>query len=129
MRDVEGFNAKLALVITCSVGTMACAYRFAAIALISLPAALSSGQVVIIVAWIAAVPAAGAPVDHHGWANGPVRRLGRALCEGVADTEIILDRLDVNTAGGIRDVLDAIRAIGTPTGASACPTPPSPRIN
>ncbi len=53
VRDVEGFNAKLALVITRSVGTMACAYLFAAIALISLPAALSSGQVIIIVAWIA----------------------------------------------------------------------------
>ncbi|HWF25025.1 MAG TPA: hypothetical protein VG275_06245 [Solirubrobacteraceae bacterium] len=29
VRDVEGFNAKLALVITRSVGTMACAYLFA----------------------------------------------------------------------------------------------------
>ena len=28
------------------------------------------------------------------------------------DTETILDRLDVHTAGGIRDVLDAIQAIG-----------------
>jgi hypothetical protein len=35
-----------------------------------------------------------------------------------ADTETILDRLDVNTAGGISDVLDAIHAIGNPTGAS-----------
>ena len=34
--EVEGFNAKLALVITRSVGTMACAYGFAAIALIML---------------------------------------------------------------------------------------------
>ena len=51
--EVEGFNAKLALVITRSVGTMACAYVFAAIALISLPAAINSGQVIIIVAWIA----------------------------------------------------------------------------
>ena len=50
LRDVEGFNAKLALVITRTVGTMACAYLFAAIAVISLPAALSSGQVIIIVA-------------------------------------------------------------------------------
>ena len=43
--EVEGFNAKLAVVITRSVGTMACAYVFAAIALISLPAAVTSGQV------------------------------------------------------------------------------------
>src|SRR5438309_4030645 len=53
VRDVEGFNAKVALVITRSVGTMACAYLFAAIALISLPAAINSGQVIVIVSWIA----------------------------------------------------------------------------
>src|SRR4030081_3509679 len=53
VREVEGFNAKIALVITRSVGTMACAYLFAAIALISLPAAITSGQVIVIVAWIA----------------------------------------------------------------------------
>ena len=53
VREVEGFNAKLALLITRSVGTMACAYLFAAIALISLPAAISSGQVIVIVAWVA----------------------------------------------------------------------------
>jgi hypothetical protein len=53
VREVEGFNAKVALVITRSVGTMACAYVFAAIALISLPAAINSGQVIVIVAWIA----------------------------------------------------------------------------
>src|ERR1700716_326081 len=51
--DVEGFNAKVALVITRSVGTMACAYLFAAIALISLPAAITSGQVIVIVGWVA----------------------------------------------------------------------------
>jgi hypothetical protein len=34
-----------------------------------------------------------------------------------ADTETILYRLDVNTAGGITDVLDAIQAIGGPPSA------------
>ena len=53
VHEVEGIDAKIALVITRSVGTMACAYVFGAIALISLPAAISSGQVIIIVAWIA----------------------------------------------------------------------------
>jgi branched-subunit amino acid permease len=28
-----------------------------------------------------------------------------------ADTETILDRLDINTAGGINDILDAIHAV------------------
>lgn len=39
--------------ITSLVSTMWCAYIFAAIALVSLPAAIKSGNVVIIVAWIA----------------------------------------------------------------------------
>lgn len=47
------FNRKLALAITSSVGTMACAYLFAAIALISLPKAIASHDVIVIVSWIA----------------------------------------------------------------------------
>ena len=47
------FNRKLALLITSSVGTMACAYVFAAIALISLPKAIASHDVLVIVSWIA----------------------------------------------------------------------------
>jgi hypothetical protein len=50
---VGGFNAKLAVAITGAVGTMACAYLFAAIALISLPAAISTGQTIVLIAWIA----------------------------------------------------------------------------
>src|SRR5438874_13580602 len=38
--EVEGFNAKFAVLITRGVGTMACAYLFGLIALISLPAIL-----------------------------------------------------------------------------------------
>lgn len=41
-----------------------------------------------------------------------------------ADTEIIMDRLDANTAGGIRDVLEAIHAMAAPT--SAAPTSAAP---
>ena len=47
------FNTWLAVKITKTVGSMWMAYIFAAITLISLPAAISSGQVIIIVAWIA----------------------------------------------------------------------------
>ncbi len=47
------FNNKVGLRITKSVGTMWCAYLFAILALISLPAALASGSAIIIVAWIA----------------------------------------------------------------------------
>jgi len=47
------FNTWLAVKITKVVGSMCMAYLFAALALISLPAAIASGQVIIIVAWIA----------------------------------------------------------------------------
>ena len=47
------FNSWLAVRITNSVGTMACAYIFAAIALISLPAALKSADPIVIVGWVA----------------------------------------------------------------------------
>ncbi len=53
MNAVAQFNRKLAEKITSGVSTMWCAYLFAAIALISLPNAIKSGDTIIIVAWIA----------------------------------------------------------------------------
>ncbi len=53
MGEVEGFNAKLAVLITRLVGTMWCAYLFTFLALISAPQAFSSGDKIIIVAWVA----------------------------------------------------------------------------
>jgi hypothetical protein len=47
------FNAWLAIKITNGVGTMLCAYIFACIAFISLPAAIQSGQLIVIISWIA----------------------------------------------------------------------------
>jgi len=47
------FNQKIATKITSFVSTMWCAYIFAAIALISLPAAIKSGDRIVIVAWVA----------------------------------------------------------------------------
>ena len=66
--EVEGFNAKLAVIITSGVGTMACAYLFALLAFVSLPAILIEANVlkrsdvpvfftkpglILIVSWIA----------------------------------------------------------------------------
>ncbi len=45
-------NARVGLGITLVVGTMWCAYIFAIIALLSLPSAIRSGSLVLIVAWI-----------------------------------------------------------------------------
>ena len=48
-----GINGKIGLAITKSVGTMWAAYVFFALSLISLPAALASGNTLVIVAWVA----------------------------------------------------------------------------
>lgn len=49
---VNRFNAWLAVKITSGVGTMWCAYAFAALALVSLPSAIRSGDPVVVVSWI-----------------------------------------------------------------------------
>lgn len=46
-------NRRLAVWATDAVGSMTCAYLFGILALISLPAALLSGSVIIIVGWVA----------------------------------------------------------------------------
>lgn len=49
----RGLNAQLAIGITRGVGSMWCAYAFGLLALISFPAAIQSGDPIVIVAWIA----------------------------------------------------------------------------
>ena len=132
--EVEGFNAKFAVVITRTVGTMACAYLFALIAFVSLPAILIQANVltnkdvpsfftkpglILIVAWIAQtfLQLVLLSIIMVGQSVQSSASDARAAKE-FTDTEIILDRLDTHTAGGIKDVLDAIDAIGKPT-----PTP------
>ncbi len=115
---VEGFNAKVAIVITRSVGTMACAYVFALLALISLPDAIKAGRPAII-SWIAQtflqlVLLSIIMVGQTVQSVASDARAGKQF----TDTETILDRLDVNTAGGITDVLDAIHALDPPASST-----------
>ena len=49
---VDRFNAWLAVRVTKGVGTMWCAYAFAALAIVSLPAAISAHSLVVLVSWI-----------------------------------------------------------------------------
>ncbi len=51
-KEQVGFNGRVAVLITDAVGTMWCAYVFAAIALVSLPEAIKGG-VAPLIAWIA----------------------------------------------------------------------------
>ncbi len=134
IREVEGFNAKLALIITRSVGTMACAYAFSLLALLSLPAILIQAGVlarsdvpnfftkpglILIVSWIAQtfIQLVLLSIIMVGQSVQSLASDARAEKE-FADTETILDRLDTHTAGGLREVLDAIHALpgATPRG-------------
>jgi hypothetical protein len=47
-----GLNGKIGLMITTLVGTMICAYAFGIIALVSLPSAITSHNLTIIIAWV-----------------------------------------------------------------------------
>ncbi len=47
-----GVNGKVALTLTTVVGTMWCAYAFAALALVALPSALQDGSMLAIIQWI-----------------------------------------------------------------------------
>jgi hypothetical protein len=108
----EGFNAKFAVVITRGVGTMACAYLFAVIAFISLPSALNSGQLIVIISWIAqtflqlvllSIIMVGQNVQSHASDARSERTY--------EDAVMILDRLDANTEGGIKTILDRLDQI------------------
>ena len=53
MNNLATFNRRIAEKITSFASTMWCAYLFAALALISLPAAINTGDVITIVDWAA----------------------------------------------------------------------------
>jgi hypothetical protein len=109
--EVEGFNAKLAVIITHAVGTMACAYVFTLLALVGLPGAIQGG-VLTIVQWIAQtfLQLVLLSIIMVGQAVQSNASDARAENE-FKDTETILDRLDVKTTGGLHDVLAAIEQV------------------
>ena len=53
MSKFTEFSNNLAAKITATVGSMGCAYIFTLVALISLPAAIASHSVIVIVSWVA----------------------------------------------------------------------------
>ena len=109
MGEVDGFNAKAAVLITRSVGTMWCAYLFTALALVSLQSALKTGDLVIIVAWISQTffQLVLLPVIIVGQNVQGEASEARAQ-KTFEDTETIIDRLDLHTKGGITTILERI---------------------
>lgn len=52
-KDSLSWHERIAVKITGFIGTMFCSVLFALIALVSLPAALSTGNIVVIIGWVA----------------------------------------------------------------------------
>jgi hypothetical protein len=109
---VKGFNAKAAVLLTRGVGTMAAAYAFMLLALVSLPAAIRSGDPVILVSWVSQTFLQLVLLSVIMVGQGVQAAAGDARAEkNLTDTEKVLDRLDEHTQGGITTVLDAINAL------------------
>jgi hypothetical protein len=127
--DVEGFNAKFAVLITRGVGTMACAYLFAVIAFVSLPAILIQANVltssdvpkfftkpglILIISWIAQtflqlVLLSIILVGQRVQSAASDERAEKEF----ADTEAVLDALNLKTEGGLTTILEAVEGKGT----------------
>ena len=118
VRRVDGVNAKIAVFLTNIVGSMWCAYVFAIIALIGLRPALQPGGEGII-AWIAQtflqlVLLSVIMVGQNVQSVASDVRSQRTY----DDTVKILDRLDIHTDGGIKDLADRIDALEAKLGGT-----------
>ena len=107
--SMQRFNQAVAIKVTGAVGSMYCAYIFAAIALISLPSAVSSGNVIVIVSWVAQtflqlVLLSVIIVGQNASGEASDARAVKTL----ADAEAILDRLDTRTQHGLAEVMAEI---------------------
>lgn len=108
----DNFNAKVAVLLTKVVGTMWAFWLFNGIALVSLPSAVKTGNLTVIINWVSS-----------NWIQLillPALMVGQNLQNVAADaradkmfndTELIVDRLDTRTQGGITEILTAISAL------------------
>src|SRR5271163_903435 len=123
MGEVDGVNAKFAVLITRLVGTMWCAYLFGVIALLGLGPALKPGGEGII-AWIAQtfLQLVLLSVIMVGQTVQSLAADARAT-NTFKDAETILDRLDLHTQGGLKAILDRLDEIAPQ--ATTTPNQPS----
>jgi hypothetical protein len=115
----ERFNAWLAVWTTRLVGTMWCAYLFAAFDCLALPTALRQGLYGI-VQWVASfflqlVLLSVIMVGQNLQAVASDARAAKTF----EDTEVIIDRLDTATRGGLTEVLDRLADLEAKLGPPA----------
>ncbi len=121
-RDVaaaDTFNAKVAVLLTRVVGTMWAFWVFNGIALVSLPSAIQTGQLTVLINWVSS-----------NWIQLillPALMVGQNLQNIAADSRAAktfedietvkagmattLNALDTKTEGGLKEVLDAIHRL------------------
>jgi hypothetical protein len=108
VRRANGVNAKIAVFLTNLVGSMWCAYVFALIALIGLRPALKPGGEGII-AWIAQTFLQLVLLSVIMVGQNVQSQASDARAEHTyTDTLEILDRLDIHTQGGLKDLADRL---------------------
>ncbi len=130
MSEVEGFNAKLAVIITHAVGSMAMAYIFCLIALTSLPAVLIEAGVltpsdvpkfltkpglILIVAWVAQTFIQLVLLSIIMVGQDVQSIASDARSENTfKDAQAILDALNTETEGGLQTILHAVERLAKP---------------
>lgn len=127
---VQRFNSRVAVTVTRIVGSMWCAYAFAAFDLISLPDAVRGGTATM-VSWIAQtflqlVLLSVIMVGQDVQAKASDARAALTFDH----TTQILDRLSLETEGGVKAIYDAVVALsarlGPPPPVIPAPRAPSP---
>lgn len=108
---VSRFNSRIAIFTTKIVGTMWCAYVFAAFDCLALPTALQQGLYGI-VQWVASfflqlVLLSVIMVGQNLQATASDARSAKTF----EDTEVIVSALDVHTEGGLKVLLDEIKVL------------------
>lgn len=123
----QRINKAVALRVTAAVGSMTCAWIFCLIALCSLPATLTiafpglhsvfpafliKASLIALIAWIAQtfIQLVLLSVIMVGQSVQSAASDARSAKQ-FEDTEVIVDRLDEHTAGGIKSILDRLDAL------------------
>ena len=108
IKRADGINAKIAVFLTNVVGSMWCAYAFTVLALFGLPQALRPGGEGI-VSWIAQTFLQLVLLSVIMVGQNVQAQAGDVRAEHTYDDVVeILDRLDIHTQGGIKDLADRI---------------------
>jgi len=116
LEAADSFNAKVAVLLTRLVGTMWAFWVFNGIALVSLPSAVQSGSLTVLINWVSSnwiqlilLPAlmVGQNLQNVA-ADARAAKVFEDIETVKTDMVTALDQLNTKTEGGLKTVLDAI---------------------